>query len=218
MSKKLVLGLLGGMGSGKTAVGNALARHGALVISGDLLGHEALRQGPISAWAVQRWGPEILDGAGEVDRVKVAGIVFAAPDELRELEAQVFPWIRRKMQEAITAAETDEEVQLIVLDAAVLLEAGWDDLCDRLVYVDAPRELRLQRLTQKRGWTLKEVIDREDNQIPLTEKLNRADAVLDNSGTPVDLAAQVTRLLQGWGLAAVPEVHDDPCQNRSGRV
>src|SRR5579884_3607382 len=96
---KLVVGLIGGIGSGKSTVAQAFARRGAKVIVGDALGHEALRQPNIKAGLVQHWGPQILDEAGEVSRRKVAAIVFAktpeARNELRALESLVFPWIER---------------------------------------------------------------------------------------------------------------------------
>jgi len=198
---KLVVGLIGGIGSGKSTVAQAFARRGAKVIVGDALGHEALRQPNIKAGLVQHWGPQILDEAGEVSRRKVAAIVFAktpeARNELRALESLVFPWIERRAREEIAAAEA----RLIVLDAAVMLEAGWNSVCDRLVYVHAPREARLRRLAAGRGWGAKEVEQRESAQLPLTEKATRADDAVDNSGSPEEVRRQVDDLLRRWGLA-----------------
>src|SRR5262249_9558219 len=90
---KITVGLIGGMGAGKSLVAEAFARRGARVISGDQLGHEALRQPPIKAQLVQRWGQEILDERGEVDRRRLGALVFADPAQRRALEALVFPWI-----------------------------------------------------------------------------------------------------------------------------
>jgi dephospho-CoA kinase len=201
---KPVIGLIGGIGSGKSTVAEAFARRGARVIVGDALGHEALRQPEIRARAVTRWGPQVLDAAGEVDRRKVAGIVFAktsqARDELRVLESWVFPWIGRRAAEEVAAAQGDDRVRLIMLDAAVMLEAGWNKLCDRLVYVHAPREVRLRRLAAGRGWGPKEVEERESAQHSLTEKATRADDAVDNSGAPEAVRRQVDDLLRRWGL------------------
>ena len=175
------------------------------MIVGDALGHEALRHPAIKAKLVERWGPQILDAAGEIDRRKVAGIVFAknpqAPGELRALEALVFPWIERRAAEEIAAAREDSRTRLIVLDAAVMLEAGWDRLCDRLVYVHAPRDVRLSRLAG-RGWGPKEVEDRERAQLSLTEKATRAGDAVDNSGSPEEVQRHVDELLHRWGLTA----------------
>src|SRR5262249_20846035 len=157
MKRKLVIGLIGGMGSGKSLVAHELERRGAKVISGDRLGHEALRQPEIRDRLIKRWGTQILDNDGKIDRPKVAAIVFADPAERRALEALVHPWIERRLGEEVAAAEADPAIGLVVLDAAVMLEAGWNKMCDRLVYVDAPREVRLRRLAEQRGWTAKEV-------------------------------------------------------------
>jgi dephospho-CoA kinase len=200
----MVVGLIGGIGSGKSAVAAALARRGARVIDGDRLGHEALRQPEIRAELVRRWGEDVLDGGKEISRRKVAGIVFAATPEaraeLKALEALVLPYIGRRIREEIEAAKADPSARLVVLDAAVLLEAGWNNACDRIVYVHAPREVRLRRVAEGRGWSAKEVAARERLQLSLTEKATRADDVVDNSGSPEQTEAQVDALLRRWGL------------------
>jgi dephospho-CoA kinase len=199
---KPVIGLIGGIGSGKSTVAQAIARRGAKIIAGDVLGHEALRQPEVRAQVVGRWGPQVLDGAGEVDRREVAAIVFAknpeGRDELRILESFVFPWIGRRIPEEIAGARSDGRYRLIVLDAAVMLEAGWNNVCDKLVYVDAPREVRLKRLAEGRGWDAKEVERRESAQLSLTEKATRADDAVDNSGSPEQVQRQVDDLLRRW--------------------
>jgi dephospho-CoA kinase len=196
-----VIGLIGGMGSGKSEVAAAFARHGAVVVSGDHAGHEALLQPAIKEQVVRRWGRDVLDERGEVQRKKVAAIVFRDAAERKALEAIVFPWIERSLREQIDAAKRDSRVPIIILDAAVMLEAGWSNECDKLVFVNAPRPLRLQRLAKARGWTDKEVHDREQAQLGLTEKRIRADAVLENSGTLDELDRQVGELLKRWRIA-----------------
>ncbi|HEY1861209.1 MAG TPA: dephospho-CoA kinase [Gemmataceae bacterium] len=195
-----VVGLIGGMGSGKSEAAAAFARHGALVVSGDRAGHEALRQAAIKEQIFRRWGRNLLDEKGEVNRKKLAGIVFRDPSERQKLEEIVFPWIERSLQEQIEAAKRNRKVSVIVLDAAILLEAGWSKKCDKLVFVDAPRSLRLRRLAEARGWNEKEVQDREQAQLPLNEKRNRADAVLGNSGSLEELNRQVEELFRRWGI------------------
>jgi dephospho-CoA kinase len=194
-----VLGLIGAMGSGKSRVAAEFRRHGAQVVSADELGHEALRQPEVIRQVVARWGPGVLDERGEVDRRHVGRIVFADPAELRALERLVFPWIERRSRELIEAARADTACPLVVLDAAVLLEAGWEGQCDRIVYVHAPREVRLQRLARQRGWTPQEVQARERAQLPLTDKVSRADAAVDNAGPDADVARQVEELMGAWG-------------------
>jgi dephospho-CoA kinase len=198
MAHKPVIGLIGGIGSGKSRVAAEFARHGAAVISGDQLGHEALRQPDIRDRAIKRWGAGVLDAQGQIDRRALGRRVFADPGELQALEKIVFPWIERRIQEEIASARHDSAVRFIVLDAAVMLEARWNRFCDRIVYVHTPRETRLQRLAQQRGWTEKEVQARAEAQLPLTTKVTRADAAIDNAGSPDDLAGQVAQLLTAW--------------------
>jgi dephospho-CoA kinase len=196
-----VIGLIGGIGSGKSRVAEALARHCAYVISGDQLGHEALRQPDIIAQVVQRFGPEVLDKQGNVNRRRLGARVFADPAERRALEELVFPWIERRFEEEVARARTDPKVKLVVFDAAILLEAGWNKRCDGVVYVHAPREVRLARLSRQRGWSAKEVAARENAQMSLTEKVTRADYVVDNSGPAEQLEPQMENLLRQWGIS-----------------
>jgi dephospho-CoA kinase len=193
--KKLILGLVGGIGSGKSRVAEEFARHGAKVITADAFGHEALRQPDVIAQLARRWGPRVLDGRGQISRRAVAGIVFADATERLALEALVFPWIERRIGEEIAAAQADPGVSLVILDAAIMVETGWHRRCDRLVYVHAPRAQRLRRLAQQRNWSEKEVADRARAQLPLTEKVRRADFVVDNTGPPEYMAHQVHALL-----------------------
>lgn len=194
--RKPVLGLIGGIGSGKSVVAEEFARHGARIISGDRLGHEALRQPGIRERVVQRWGSDVLDGQGEVDRRKLGAIVFADDAERKALENIVFPFIEEGIRSEIEKAQNDPAVKLVVLDAAIMLEAGWNNVCDRIVYVDSPRALRLERLARQRGWTEKEVARREQAQMSLEEKAARADVKLDNSGSRAQTARQVEDLLK----------------------
>jgi dephospho-CoA kinase len=187
------------MGSGKSTVAAEFIRRGGRLISGDQLGHEALRQPEVRDEVVRRWGREVLDPDGQVSRPKVAARVFANDAERRALEALVFPWIERRFQEEIARANADPDVAFIVLDAAIMLEAGWNNVCDSLVYIHAPRVLRLRRLAEQRGWNAKEVEARERAQLPLTVKVSRADFAIDNSGPPEQVAPQVEALLRRLG-------------------
>ncbi len=200
-TNKRVVGLLGGIGSGKSQLAAAFARRGARVIAGDQLGQAALRDADIKARVVARWGEGMLDENGDIDRRRLAAIVFADASERKALEAITHPWIRQRIRADLEEARADARVPLIVLDAAIMLEAGWSDVCDRLVYIDAPREVRLQRVARQRGWNEVEWEAREQAQLPLTEKVVRADHVLDNSSSLEHLNRQVDDLLHLWGLA-----------------
>ena len=198
MSRKPVIGLLGGIGSGKSRVAAAFARHGARVIDADRIGHDALRDPDVIRQIIERWGAGLLDEKGEIARRSLGQIVFADDAERRALEAIVHPWIGRQAHGEITAAKNDSEVKFILLDAAIMLEAGWKGVCDKLIFVDTPRSLRLERVARQRGWTAEDVATREQAQMPLSAKKAHADYVLDNSGTLEHLERQVTDLLHNW--------------------
>jgi dephospho-CoA kinase len=194
----LVIGILGGVASGKSLVSGELARLGAGVLDADRAGHEVLRMPAIAAAARRRWGEEIFAADGQIDRKRLAGIVFSPPPEgsrqRKYLEELTHPEIGRLLgQQARRMSESGTVAA--ILDAPLLLEAGWDKFCGRLIYVDAPRELRLQRALA-RGWSEKEFAVRESVQEDLESKRGRADAVVDNSGSPEQTRDQVQRLWQ----------------------
>jgi len=206
MSKPLprcpVLGLVGGIGSGKSEVAAALARRGGCLVAGDPLGHAALRQPSVREQVVARWGQAVVDAEGEIDRSKLGALVFADPDERAALEAIVHPWISRRLREQLIAAKADPNCRFVVLDAAIMLEAGWRTACDVVVYVDAPRAVRLKRVAAQRGWSEPEVAKREQAQLPLALKAACADTALENSGGPEELERHVDALLSRLGIDA----------------
>ena len=199
-ARKPVIGLVGGIGAGKSAAAAAMARRGGRVVDGDRLGHQALELPDVKRQLVERWGKRVLKPNGAANRRAIAGIVFDDPAELKALEAMVFPHIGHRARDEIAEAQADPTIRFVVLDAAVMLEAGWAGACDRLVYVDASRDVRLARLAARSGWTSGEVAAREAAQLAPEAKRARADAVLLNDGTPGELQEQVDRLLGEWGL------------------
>ncbi|MBX7168872.1 MAG: dephospho-CoA kinase [Pirellulales bacterium] len=180
-----IIGIVGGIASGKSLVAARLAELGAGVIDADKIGHEVLRETDVRAALVERWGPTVLGADGEVDRARVGQIVFApAPDGPRDkafLESLVHPQIGRAMQERL-GQYAAQGLPAVVLDAPLLLEAGMDAWCDEVIYVDASRAVRLQR-AQGRGWSEAEFAAREETQPKLAEKMARATVRIDNSGS-----------------------------------
>ena len=199
-SPKPIIGLVGGMGSGKSRVAQAFLQHGGFLVAGDPLGHEALRQPDILARVSQRWGERVIHADGLVDRKKLGVIVFASPVERAALEHLVFPFIEQRIREELAKAQADPKTPFVVLDAAIMLEAGWNKECDWIVYIHAPREARLQRLATQRGWTAEDVAHREHAQLPLAVKAARADVAVDNSGSVEETQRQVDALVQHWKL------------------
>jgi len=156
-----VIGLIGGVGSGKSAVAAILAARGGVVIDADRVGHELLTVPAVRDQIVARFGDKVLDrrvsavGSGSrIDRSALGEIVFADPERRRELEAIVHPRMRDRFRSEIERLTRLGDAGVIVLDAAILLEAGWDDLCDHVVFVDAPRSVRRRRVAEQRGWSL----------------------------------------------------------------
>jgi len=135
------------------------------VIDADSLGHEALRQPDIVAKLVRYWGEGIRKPDGSLDRREIGRIVFADPAQRNTLEATVFPYIEERTRQEISAAQVNPAVAFVLLDAAVLLEAGWGESVDRLVYVDAPRPLRVARLAARSGWTEADLTARRSGSV-----------------------------------------------------
>ncbi len=174
------------------------------MIEGDRLGHEVLQEPEVITALRARWGDKILSASGEIDRRAVAQIVFAPTPtgkaDLQFLESVTHPRISAKMRDKISELATQGAVDIVVLDAALLLEAGWDEYCDKILYVDTPELVRHARAAA-RGWTSEEVAQREAAQLPLDQKKNRADLVIDNSQSPAETARQVETIIQTLAAA-----------------
>jgi len=190
-----VLGITGGVASGKSLVARQFERLGAKVLDADRAGHEALRLPHVEEAARQRWGEAIFGPDGRIDRNRLARIVFTpgleGEIERKYLESLTHPEIARLLKQQAEAWAASG-VEIGVLDAALLFEAGWDALCDKIVFVEASRETRLRRATS-RGWTEGEFAAREGAQETLDCKRARADAIIENNGPPERTQAQVER-------------------------
>jgi dephospho-CoA kinase len=198
MSQQMkTLGLLGGVASGKSLIARQLADLGAVVLDADRAGHEALRIPSTEEAARRRWGDRVFGPDGHIARSQLAKIVFApppdGPKERAFLESLTHPEIGRHLSAQIEGQKA--VAPLAVLDAALILEAGWDRLCDYFAFVEVPRELRLARALQ-RGWTEEDFTAREAAQDSLDCKRRRADVIIDNSGSVEHTQVQVQRLWQ----------------------
>lgn len=201
---KPVIGLIGAIGAGKSTVANALAGLGGFVVDADKFGHEVLDEPAVRDQLVERWGTDLLRPDGSVNRRTLGAIVFADPAERKVLEGIVFPRIHEREADSFALADADPAARFIVLDAAVLLEAGRREVCKKLLFVDAPREERLKRLIARSGWTDEELTRREAAQLPLAEKRRLADAVIVNAGDAGELHAATVEVLHRWRLLAPP--------------
>jgi len=190
-----LIGLLGGVASGKSFVARQLAAWGAGVLDADRAAHEVLREPATEQAARARWGERVFGPDGRIDRSKLAQVVFSplleGVKERAYLEKLIHPEVGQRLREE--AGRLAERGTLAaVLDAPLLLEAGWDNLCSRLLFVDAPRSVRVARALA-RGWTEEDFSAREGAQESLDSKRMRADVVVDNSGTPEETRDQLER-------------------------
>ncbi len=148
---------------------------------------------------VERFGEELLDhppgGPATIDRKRLGLIVFNEPGSLAALEAILHPRMRQTFEKAISRANRKRIAKAVVLDAAVLFEAKWNDLCDLVLFVDAPPEARLARVQASRGWTADTLAAREKAQAPLDQKRGKCDFLIDNSG---DLDALESSVVPIW--------------------
>jgi len=193
----LVIGIAGGVGSGKSSVARHFASLGAVSFDADQIGHEVLGEMDVKEQLVGRWGASVTNGAGVIDRAAVAKIVFdQSPEALRELsflEEVMHPRIAQRLKERIDDLEQVGEQEILVLDAAVMFKAGWDRFCNKFVFVEATESDRLARC-QERGWTAEEFQSREANQQTLGLKRSQADWIVDNSGSSEDTFDQVRKI------------------------
>lgn len=191
-----VVGILGGIASGKSTVTRMLASMGAIVLDVDKIAHDVLRQEEVKAALRERWGNHVFGPTGEIDRHKLAQLVFEQTGQGREhlqfLESISHPRVTRELSRLL--AEYASQDVVIVLDAAVMLKAGWERFCDSILYVDADEPTRLDR-AKKRGWSRQEFNDREANQESLEHKRTFADQVIKNGS---DLSHTQSQLERFW--------------------
>jgi dephospho-CoA kinase len=188
----LLVGLTGGIGSGKTTVARMLAKRGAVVLDADRLARDAVAPGTTGLDAVvARFGPAVIATDGSLDRAALAEVVFADDEARAALEAIVHPEVRLRIAEAVSArADTDD---VVVVDSPLLIETGEHERFEVVVVVTASIAERLARL-EARGMSEGDVRARVAAQMPLEEKAALADEVLDNDGSESDLEVQVDRL------------------------
>ena len=179
-----VIGIIGGIGSGKSSVAKWVAAQAGLrVIDADALGHAALREPHIIQALCEQFGTDIRSDDGQIVRSLLAKKVFGSSSNQlsarHELERIVHPEIKKKIVEEIAKAAGLGQ-SAVLLDAAVLLETGWKDQCDLIVFVQTPDSIRLKRVQENRGWTAEELQRREASQWSLARKQAAADLTVTN--------------------------------------
>ena len=193
--RMITIGLSGGIGSGKTEASRILQEMGAEVISADQVGHEAYEP-QTDAWkqVLETFGEDILQPDGQIDRRKLGGIVFSSPDEMAKLNAIMHPRMHTMMEERLRELEA-KGARVAVLEAAILVEAGWISLVDEAWMVEVPEEVAVERIHRRNGLAEEEIRKRLRSQLSNEERAGHASEVIENTG---DIGALRLRLEELW--------------------
>ena len=191
----LVIGLTGSIGTGKSEAASYMAQLGATVINADQVGHEAYT--PHSeGWnrVVEAFGEGILGADGEIDRRALGAIVFSQPEQLAKLNKIMHPLIARMVADKIEGLRS-RKAEVVVVEAALLFEAGWESLVQEIWSTDSPEEAVIKRLSERNGWGAEEVRKRISSQMDRNDRLERSDLIIDNSG---DIAGMHRAIDELW--------------------
>jgi len=201
----LRVGLTGGLASGKSCVGRSLADLGCYLIRADELGHQVLETGGDAHDAVVReFGTGILNPDGTIDRRRLAALVFHDPARLQKLNALVHPPVRARTHRLLQKYEAGHPHGIAVVEAAILVETGSYRDYARLILAVCGKEQQIERAMARDGLTREEVLDRLSRQMPLDEKIQYADYVIDTSGTKENTLAQTRTVYESLsGLTSV---------------
>ena len=189
-----IIGLTGGIASGKTTVSDYLKKRGYIVLDADAYSKKTTaKNGPAIPAIIEAFGADIVDEAGELDRKKLGSIIFNDADKRRELNEIVHPLIREMMN-----ADEEKYIQKghVFLDIPLLFENGLNERCDYVVTVFVDRDTQIKRLTARNDLTVEEAEARINSQMPLTEKVQKSDFRLDNNGTVEMLYEQIDRFTE----------------------
>jgi len=197
----LTCGICGGIGSGKSFIAGQFQSMGAAVFDADRAGHQVLFNEDVKAQLVERWGLGILNEQAEINRSGVAELVFAdtpqGASDREFLQSLSHPLIERELNCFLASAESN----IIIVDAALLFETGWQDLCTQIVYVYADEATRLKRC-QLRGWDEDEFRSREAAQWSLERKRSHSDFVIENNGDTETTSRELQQVWQALSMQA----------------
>ena len=190
IGEKPIIGILGGIGSGKSTVAAEFAKLGCKVIDADKIAHELLDSKTVKEEIVGLFGEAVLDSFGRIERKKLAGVVFASGDKLDSLNGVIHPLVLARTEELIEQYNRQNQVKAIVLDMPLLVEVGWAKRCDRLIFVDCEQKIRAER-AKKEDFDENQIKIRENFQISLDNKASVADNMVDNNSDFSALVRQV---------------------------
>ena len=194
--KKPVIGILGGIGSGKSTVAAEFGKLGCGVIDADEIAHKLLEKKNVKEKIITLFGP-VLDSAGKIDRKKLADIVFADADKLSALTGILHPFVLTRTEQLINQYNQENQVEAIVLDMPLLMEVGWEKRCDKLIFVDCERPLRVNRMKKMGLFDENKFKIRENFQISLDNKVAIAENTINNNSGFLTLVRQVADIFFG---------------------
>lgn len=194
MIRKKIIGILGAMGSGKSTVASIFEGLGCGVVQADAISHALLERDDIKRKIADLFGSDILNDAGAVDRKRLGEVVFGDPDCLQQLTSILHPEVLRIAESKIDFFQENPDIQAIVLDIPLLMEVGWHEKCDVLVYVQARHDLRRDRLEKHRNLDKIQQKKRENLQISLDKKKEIANFIVENNSDVSELAKQVVNI------------------------
>jgi len=192
--KKPVIGVIGGVASGKSTVAAEFAKLGCAVVDADKIAHEALDKEGIKSKILKLFGDDILAAEGEIDRKRLAAVVFADADKLKTLNDIIHPYVLARVERLIRRYSRYKRVRGVVLDMPLLVEVGWAKRCDRVIFVDCDRRLRVERAKEMGICGESELTARENFQISLDSKAKLADIIVDNNSGLSELSRQVAEV------------------------
>jgi dephospho-CoA kinase len=189
--KKPIIGILGGISSGKSTVAAEFAKLGCKVIDADKIVHDLLQKTGLRKKITTLFGQAILNSVGEIDNQKLAKVVFADTEKLLSLNKIIHPLVLERTEELIKRYNLQSRIKAIVLDMPLLAEVGWAKRCDRLIFVNCKRKIRIDRAKKMKGFDENQIKIRENFQISLDKKASIADNVIDNNSDFQALVRQV---------------------------
>ena len=192
----VVIGLAGGIGTGKSEVARILGELGAVVLEADQMGHRVYLPGTDGfREVVEAFGEDVVGENGEIDRRALGGKVFGNPEALEKLNGIAWPKIKQMLADGIKENQ-DAGAQVVVMDAAIMIEAGWTDLSDEVWVTSAPVEHVIQRVQARNNLPEEQIRARIDSQMSTEERVKHADAVVENDGDLDALRSKVNELWQ----------------------
>ena len=210
-----VLGIIGGLGAGKSTVARMLAERGAQVVDADGIAHDVLHDAAVKDALREAFGDGIFDAEGGVIHAQLAEVVFGRREQVERLNAIVHPPVLARIRELVAELKERKDVPLVAVDAALLIESGLDrDVCDAILYVETPGEQRLARALG-RGLSQDQFEKREAAQLPQDVKKARAGLTVNNSGTTADLEQLIAGLWPELCMKKQGGQPVHPCANQT---